>query len=99
MISNADDPRIPVVNGAGKQPVDPEEAGAAADWKLRRWQVSFRSGDQWYAVGEFVALDAATAIERAVDVFGPGEASRAEEIPWDAAPLPRLNPAATRRRD
>jgi len=59
---------------------------------LRRWQVSFRSGKAWYAVGEFVALEAAAAIARAVQIFGPAEECRADEIPWDAAPLPRVRP-------
>lgn len=68
----------------------------ATDWKMRRWLVSFRSGTSWYCVGEFIALDAAVAIERAIAVFGPAEEHGAEEIPWGVAPLPRLNPAARR---
>ena len=59
------------------------------DFRLRRWLVSFASGPGWYPVGEFVALDAQAAIDRAVDVFGTASGYRAEEIPWDAAPLPR----------
>jgi hypothetical protein len=55
--------------------------------KLSRWRVSFASGAGWYPVGEFLALDAATAIERAIEVFGPGVGYQAEEVPWDAAPL------------
>ena len=63
---------------------------------LRRWLVSFASGREWYPVGEYVALDAQAAIERAMDVFGPAADYQAEEIPWDAAPLIRLNPPARR---
>jgi hypothetical protein len=77
----------------------PEEGGRQQgdayrpeDWKLRRWLVSFASGPGWYPVGEFVALDAAAAIGRAVEIFGPAAGHRAEEIPWDAAPLPRPKP-------
>ena len=58
-------------------------------FQLRRWLVSFASGQGWYPVGEFVALDAQAAIDRAVEVFGTASGYRAEEIPWDAAPLPR----------
>ena len=61
---------------------------------LRRWLVSFASGPGWYPVGEFVALDAQAAIDRAVEVFGTASDYRAEEIPWDAAPLPRPIPGA-----
>jgi hypothetical protein len=66
--------------------------------RLRRWLVSFASGRDWYPVGEFAALDATSAIERAVDVFGAATDYQAEEIPWDAAPLVRLNPLAWRGR-
>jgi hypothetical protein len=59
---------------------------------LHRWLVSFASGPGWYPVGEFVALDAQAAIDRAVEVFGTASDYRAEEIPWDAAPLPRPVP-------
>ena len=59
---------------------------------MRRWLVSFASGPGWYPVGKFVALDAQAAIERAIEVFGTASDYRAEEIPWDAAPLPRLIP-------
>jgi hypothetical protein len=55
--------------------------------QLRRWQVSFSSEKEWYPVGEFVALDAKSAIDRAIDIFGSATDYRAEEIPWDAAPL------------
>ena len=66
------------------------------DFRLRRWLVSFASGPGWYAVGEYVALDAQAAIDRAVEVFGTASGSRAEEIPWDAAPLPRPIPGANK---
>src|SRR5262245_30785913 len=59
------------------------------DFRLHRWLVSFASGSGWYPVGEYVALDAQAAIDRAVEVFGTASDYRAEEIPWDAAPLPR----------
>src|SRR5215472_7485904 len=59
---------------------------------LYRWLVSFASGPGWYLVGEFVALDAQAAIDRAIEIFGSASGYRAEEIPWDAAPLPRLKP-------
>jgi hypothetical protein len=64
------------------------------DFRLRRWLVSFASGPGWYPVGEFVALDAQAAIDRAVEVFGTASDYQAEEIPWDAAPLPRPIPGA-----
>jgi hypothetical protein len=62
-------------------------AGPEPDHRLSRWLVSFASGSDWSDVGEFVATDAASAIERAVEVFGAASAYRAEKIPWDAAPL------------
>ena len=64
----------------------------AQDFRLHRWLVSFASGTGWYAVGEYVALDAQAAIGRAVEVFGTASDYRAEEIPWDAAPLPKPRP-------
>ena len=69
-------------------------AGDGEDFRLRRWLVSFASGPGWYPAGEFVALDAQAAIDRAVKVFGTASDYRAEEIPWDAAPLPRPIPGA-----
>jgi hypothetical protein len=59
------------------------------DFHLRRWLVSFASGRDWYPVGEYIALDAHAAIDRAIEVFGAAAGYQAEEIPWDAAPLPR----------
>jgi hypothetical protein len=77
----------------------PEQRGGVMscgddDLSLRRWLVSFASGRLWYAVGEYVAPDAQAAIERAIEVFGAASGYRAEEIPWDAAPLPRSIPGA-----
>lgn len=63
---------------------------------LRRWLVSFASGPGWYPVGEFVAQDARGAIDRAIEVFGAASDYRAEEIPWDAAPLSKVNWPAPR---
>jgi len=59
---------------------------------LHRWLVSFASSREWYPVGEYVAVDADSAIERAVEVFGAAADYRAEEIPWDAAPLVKPRP-------
>jgi hypothetical protein len=61
-------------------------------FQLRRWLVSFASGREWYPVGEYVAVDSQAAIDRAIDIFGSASDYRAEEIPWDAAPLPRPRP-------
>jgi hypothetical protein len=68
-----------------------EASDEAGNWSLHRWQVSFRSGKDWYPIGEFIALDATMAIEQAVEIFGPGEVYQAEIISWDAGPLPRVN--------
>ena len=65
---------------------------ADEDFRLRRWLVSFASGRGWYPVGEYVARDAQAAIDRAIEVFGAASGYRAEEIPWDAAPLPKPRP-------
>jgi len=65
------------------------ESKAALDCTLHRWHVSFRSGTSWYGIGEFVAVTAEAAIERAIEIFGAAEEAKAERIPWDAAPLPR----------
>jgi hypothetical protein len=59
---------------------------------LRRWLISFASDREFYPVGQFVALDSASAIGRAIEVFGPAADYQAEEIPWDAAPLARFTP-------
>ena len=61
-------------------------------FRLHRWLVSFASGQEWYPVGEYVAVDSQAAIDRAIEIFGPACDYRAEEIPWDAAPLPRPRP-------
>ena len=62
------------------------------DLHLRRWLVSFASGQEWYSVGELLALNGPAAIDGAVEVFGAASDYRAEEISWDAAPLPRPKP-------
>jgi hypothetical protein len=54
---------------------------------LSRWLVSFATPSGWYPVGEFIALSATAAIERAIEVLGPSTDYQAEKIPWDAAPL------------
>jgi len=71
---------------ANKLKAEPNMADAG-EIRLSRWLVSYATESGWYRVGEFIALDAAAAIERDVDVFGAGAAYQAEEIPWDAAPL------------
>jgi hypothetical protein len=68
-----------------------ERCGEAAI-RLRRWLVSFAPGRACYPVGEFAALDATSAIDKAIEVLGAGADYQAEETPWDAAPLARLNP-------
>jgi hypothetical protein len=65
------------------------------DINLRRWLVYFASGEGWFPVGEYIALDATAAIERAIAIFGEGAGYRAEEIPWDAGPLPKLRSLAS----
>jgi hypothetical protein len=70
-----------------------QEPGGVA---LCRWLVSFATASGWYPVGEYLALNAAAAIERAVEVFGPGAGYQAEKIPWDAAPLFTARPRAAR---
>jgi hypothetical protein len=66
------------------------------DFKLRRWQVFFASGQEWFPVDEYIALDATAAIDRAIAIFGEADGYHAEEIPWDAGPLPRLRTPAIR---
>jgi hypothetical protein len=63
------------------------EPDSEIPFKLSRWLVHFRSGDEWYSVGEYVAPSSERAIERAIDVLGNAAEHRAEQIPWDAAPL------------
>jgi hypothetical protein len=81
-----------VMQARGNEPR--QEVAGTDHCRLSRWLVSFTSESGWYPVGEFIALDAATAIERAVEVFGPGAAHQAEQIPWDAAPLSKANRSA-----
>ncbi len=95
MMTSADQ-RLLLPVGSRDAEGEKAEAMHAGECKLRRWLVLFRSGTCWYSIGEFIAVDAAGAIECAIAVFGPGEEHQAEEIPWDAAPLPRMNPTATR---
>jgi hypothetical protein len=57
------------------------ESCGSDDIRLRRWLFSFASGREWYPVGEYVALDAQAAIDRAIEVFGTASDYRAEEIP------------------
>jgi hypothetical protein len=63
---------------------------------LCRWLVSFATESGWYPVGEYLALDAAAAIKRAVEIFGPGAGYQAEKLPWDAAPLLKARPRPVR---
>jgi hypothetical protein len=92
-------PCVPLTEGAAMfpnehQPRHPEEREGVT--RLSRWLVSYATETGWYSVGEFIALDAAAAIERAIEVFGPGLDYQAEEIPWDAAPLSRAVPPCNR---
>jgi hypothetical protein len=77
----------------GEEPMRQAELGL----KLTRWLVYFGSGAEWYPVGEFISTDATSAIDRAIDIFGMGAGYRAEEIPWDAAPLPKFNRASSQK--
>jgi hypothetical protein len=72
------------------------EAAEQEEVVLCRWLVSFATESGWYPVGEYLALDAAAAIERAVEIFGPGAGYQAEKIPWDTAPLLKTRPRAVR---
>ena len=93
VFTRGEDPK-PIVINYHRQQEEPAESCPEDAVSLRRWLVSFASGPGWYPVGEFVALDAQAAIDRAVEVFGTASDYRAEEIPWDAAPLPRPMPGA-----
>jgi hypothetical protein len=83
--------RIAAVLDASDEPKGHMQHSEAASLQLRRWLVSFGSGPGWYPVGEFIALDSTAAIDRAIEIFGCASGYRAEEIPWDAAPVVRLN--------
>jgi hypothetical protein len=39
------------------------------EFKLRRWLVSFASGQECYRVGEFAAMEMTSAIDRVIDLF------------------------------
>ena len=76
--------------GTARNPDRPPATGSSPAepvFQLNRWLVHFASGTEWSSVGEFVAADAAAAVERARAVFGDATDYRAEQIPWDAAPL------------
>ena len=92
MTRNADDPAARHVPREPQAAADLMPPAERSDWRLHRWLVSFRSGESWYPVGEYVALDGPAAIQQAIEVLGPGEDGRAEVIPWDAAPLSRARP-------
>ena len=68
-------------------PSTESSADGEPDFRLHRWLVYFASGSDWSRVGEYVATDATSAIEQAVEVFGAASAYQAEMIPWDCAPL------------
>ena len=93
MTTNPDEPSsvLPdVVATSSNNSADVAEVVA----NIGRWLVDFRSGKGWYRVGEFIALTEAEAIQQAIDIFGPAPAYRAEEIPWNTAPLPQRVPKA-----
>jgi hypothetical protein len=89
--SRGESSRNIVIEDLEEEKGKPDPCGEPAI-RLRRWLVSFSSGREWYTVGEFVALDASSAVERAIDVFGGATDYQAEQIPWDAAPLRRPRP-------
>ena len=75
---------VPSNPGMAEEVAPPSDAD---EIRLSRWLVSCDSGAGLYPLGEFLAVNADAAIERAIEVFGPGGAHQAELIPWDAAPL------------
>jgi hypothetical protein len=94
MDSNAGQNQIRILVEETEQRREQTEGRGDNGLRLRRWLVSFASGPGWYPVGEFVAQDAQAAIDWAIEVFGAASGYRAEQIPWDAAPLARPNLAA-----
>ena len=94
MQSTSDEIQTPIVIERFPEPRSAVISSDGEDFRLHHWLVSFASGPGWYPVGEYVALDAQAAIDRAVEVFGTASGYRAKEIPWDAAPLPRPIPGA-----
>jgi hypothetical protein len=91
MFTRGEGPK-PILIDAHTQQEEPAESCLEDAVSLHRWLVSFASGPGWYPVGEFVALDAQAGIGRAIEIFGSASDYQAEEIPWDAAPLPRPRP-------
>jgi hypothetical protein len=91
VLTRGEDQKPIVIEELAEQAGQTQSCGEEAV-SLHRWLVSFASGPAWYPVDEFVALDAQAAIDRAVEVFGTASGYRAEEIPWDAAPLPKPRP-------
>jgi hypothetical protein len=87
MMPNPPDEQAVEPTASTQQTRTSNESHGSEELKLRRWQVSFSSGKEWYSVGEFVALDAKSAIDRAIDVLGSAADYLAEELPWDAAPF------------
>ena len=94
VLTRGEDQKPIVIEGFGQHEGQVQSCSEDA-MSLHRWLVSFASGPGWYPVGEFVALDAQAAIERAIDVFGLAAGYQAEEIPWDAAPLLKPRPAGS----
>ena len=93
--SRGESSRNIVIEDLEEEKGKPDPCGEPAI-RLRRWLVSFSSGRAWYPVGEFAALDATAAIDRAVDIFGAATNYQTEEIPWDAAPLRGPRPRETK---
>jgi hypothetical protein len=89
MVTNLPEQGAAVVTSQPQSQDEQFRDAAGEDCRLRRWLVHFRSGSEWYAVGEFLALDADAAVVQAIETFGEAVGYRAEEIPWDAAPLNR----------
>jgi hypothetical protein len=94
VFTRGEDPK-PIVIDDHTQQQEPAESCLEDAVNLHRWLVSFASGPGWYPVGEFMALDGQTAIDRAIEIFGSASDYRAEEIPWNAAPLLRPRPAGS----
>jgi hypothetical protein len=87
MITNNDDLIRSTMPEKAHTSADSSDPTERADWQLRRWQVSFRSGESWYPVGEFVALDA-----RPAPLNGPSPCSATAK-----RTAPRRSPGTRRR--